>query len=1112
MHVRREPQSRPSKALQVSNSNAHRGFWAHLRFAWSGGGSDNSADLIAGKRLPHIELPSVDWRRMLGPIKWTAAAVLLAAVIVYEMHTSALESLLLSHYAKSLTYTVEPGPSHSIVYPRGGPLDQTRGYSRIPVFLKKLQTERFDVSEQARFSPGLARLARWGIAPPYRDLPEAGLSIRSREGSLLYSSEYPHRLFKAYDDIPRLVVDSLLFIENRSLAVDSADPRANPVLDWNRLAKASLLYAGVKLGLPVRLEGGSTLATQLEKYLHSPSGRTASVADKFRQMIGASLKVYREGPDTRAARRQLIVDYLNSIPLAAAPGYGEVHGLGDGLSVWFGMDLGRVCAILNEPDSSPALAMAYKHVLALLIAARAPNYYLIENRRALDEKADYYARLLARAGDIGSGFAEDVEQVSPAFVDGTPISVRPFTPAAKTTTALRTQLMRLLGLRDLYVLDQLDLEADTTVDAGLEADVERIFADLRNRDFLKAHGLRAEHLLEQGDPRKVQYSFLLYEMTPQGSLLRADTDTLSQPFDLNSGMKLQLGSTAKLRTLAHYLELVKSLYNEFSPLDGSALEEQEKLSKDPITQWAALTLMQNRGMGLESFLQKSLDRTYSASPSEVFFTGGGSHVFQNFDAGDNERTLTVREALVRSVNLVFIRLMRDIVRFHEARLPFDVDAVLNQPDNPVRIRLLKQVAEEEQRQALARAYDTYRNLPPGERISRLLGAEAGTSRGLALLFLAWHPEARPVPEEGLASWLSVQGQDSSPAAVRRLMKAYGNPRLNLADYAYLLHRKPLDIWCAGQLEREPSASWTELWNRSGEAREESSAWLFRSRNRRAQDLRLRIRIEEMAFEAMTPSWRRLGFPFERLVPSLATAIGSSSDRPDALAELMGIILDGGELRPVYSIKDLKFARRTPYETVFDQTPGPGRRVMNPVIARTLRDVLAGVIQKGTGIRAAGAFVRPDGTPIPAGGKTGSGDNRFEVFGPHLVKIASIPENRTATFVFYVGNRYYGVITACVGGAASANYRFTSALPVSILKLLAPAFNRRLAEQSLPASLAHVEAPVPAHRRPQYTRNPQPTAFLRESFDSRNPDLPACPPDFFSNKSNYCATICVSRYV
>jgi hypothetical protein len=52
-------------------------------------------------------------------------------------------------------------------------------------------------------------------------------------------------------------------------------------------------------------------------------------------------------------------------------------------------------------------------------------------------------------------------------------------------------------------------------------------------------------------------------------------------------------------------------------------------------------------------------------------------------------------------------------------------------------------------------------------------------------------------------------------------------------------------------------------------------------------------------------------------------------------------------------------------------------------------------------------------------------------------------NRTATLVFYVGDRYFGVLTAFVPGAPAGKHRFTSALPVAVLDRLAPAINSRL---------------------------------------------------------------------
>src|SRR6185369_17592150 len=115
---------------------------------------------------------------------------------------------------------------------------------------------------------------------------------------------------------------------------------------------ASLLDAGSKLGMNLPIQGGSTLAIQLEKYRHSPNGRTNSPLDKLRQVAGASLKAYRDGADTRDWRREIVVDYLNTAPLAAAPGYGEINGLGDGLYAWFGLDLDDVKAALRDEGSA----------------------------------------------------------------------------------------------------------------------------------------------------------------------------------------------------------------------------------------------------------------------------------------------------------------------------------------------------------------------------------------------------------------------------------------------------------------------------------------------------------------------------------------------------------------------------------------------------------------------------------------------------------------------------------------------------------------------------------------------------------------------------------------
>jgi membrane peptidoglycan carboxypeptidase len=983
------------------------------------------------------------WRRALDVPGWVyvlALAALALALGWYELRTSALQALVFSRLAAALSYTVEPGPSPRIAFPADGPFDERRGYARLPELQRRLAAAGWRVVEQARQSPGVARLVRWGITPPYREPAAAGLVVLDRRGATLYDARPRGTLFRDFEDVPPLVVRTLVFLENRALE-HPPDDRTNPAVDWPRLAKAGALWAGGALGLPVRVQGGSTLATQMEKYEHSAHGRTASPWDKARQIAGASLRAYRDGPDTTAARRQLIVDYLNTMPLAAAPGHGEVHGLGPGLRVWFGLGLAEVSRALADHARPEGRARAFKPVLALLYAVRAPSRYLVERRDLLERRIEAQADALAAAGVIDTDLARRLRRV-PLVFRAAPAPARDVDfVERKAAVAIREELRRLLGVPGPYELDRLHLEVESTVDGSLQAAATRLFHDLGRRDFVRARGLGVEHLLATGDPGHVVYSLLLYERTPEGNLLRVRADNLDAPFDVNAGMKLELGSTAKLRTAAHYLEVMAELHAGLRGLDAGELDRRAASARDPLTRWAAETLRREPALDIDAFLARAMERSYPASPHEVFYTGGGEHTFRNFDDGDDGRVFTVRQALARSVNLVFIRLMRDLVRYHEARLPYDASAVLDQPDHPLRERMLREMADEDSRQHLARAWRSFRGLDAGAVIRRLLGEAASSRRSLAALFFAWYPGA----EAGaLAAWLGERGVAVTLEEAADLARAYGNPRLTIADYGYLLDRHPLAVWCAGELVREPDLTWEALLARSEPARRVASEWLFQTRHRAAQQLRLRTRIERDAFDRMAASWRRLGFPFERLVPSLATAIGASADRPAALAELMGIVVNDGVRRPPRAIRHLAFARGTPYHTVLEPPSTAGERVLAAPVARALRAALAETVESGTARRVRGAFVAPGGAPALVGGKTGSGDNRFETFGPGRRLVSSRPVSRTSAFVFYIGDRYFGVVTASVAGPRAGDYAFTSALPLAVLQLLAPEINARLA--------------------------------------------------------------------
>ncbi|MHA1600268.1 MAG: hypothetical protein ACTSW2_05540 [Alphaproteobacteria bacterium] len=242
---------------------------------------------------------------------------------------------------------------------------------------------------------------------------------------------------------------------------------------------------------------------------------------------------------------------------------------------------------------------------------------------------------------------------------------------------------------------------------------------------------------------------------------------------------------------------------------------------------------------------------------------------------------------------------------------------------------------------------------------------------------------------------------------------------------------------AGYLYVNPAATSADAIAASEAERLEAYTWLFGAKRWRAQDTRIRIVLEEEAFELIHAIWKKTGYPFDSLVPSLATALGSSADRPSALAELMGLIINDGVRLPIVRFDELHFAAGTPYEVKLAATPAAGTRVFPPEVAAILKTAVLDVVENGTGRRARGAIKGPNGEALPIGGKTGTGDHRSKRFVGNRL-ISSTVLNRNACLVFFVGDRYFGTIVAHVKGAEAANYNFTSALPAQILKILGPA--------------------------------------------------------------------------
>jgi membrane peptidoglycan carboxypeptidase len=992
---------------------------------------------------------------------WSTALVLTVlgvSLLVAESRTSWLQARLASRLVEGLTWSLEPGPSSRIVYPRHGPYDSRLGYTRLPREIRRLSARGFEVSAQARMSPGLVALERLGISPPHPEKVAAGLTLRDRRREELFDARFPRFTWERFADIPPVVVQTLLFIENREL-LEATSPYANPAVEWDRLLRAITWSA---LPAEGRNPGASTLATQLEKYRHSPGGRTASATEKLRQMAGATLRAYRAGPDTREERQRIVLHYLNTVPLSARPGGGEVTGLGEGLQLWHGADPGEVTRLLSDPDSDPARrGRAYAQVLSLLLAERRPSHYLLRDRRALGELVRTYLPLLASVGIIDSQLRDSAlawrlpeELPSPAQPVGE--------TASKATTAFRAHLLELLGLPDVYMLDRFDLGVETTLDARAQREVEGLLAELRDPDRVAELGLRGERLLGEDDLDDVVYSVLVFERTPQGNALRVQADTLDQPFNVNEGMKLDLGSTAKLRTLVHYLQLVADLHTRYQASNAQELAALSIHPRDAITRWAVERMAAVPGIPLSRLLAEALERKFSASPHERFFTGGGLHSFANFDELDDVRRVTLREAFTRSVNLPFVRLMREIVRHVLYGPDGRAVALLDDRSGWTRRAYLRRFADSESRARLEFFRARHAALSDEQRRAELLVRVRPVPSRLAA-FHAWcWPEAGP---DQLGTFLNgrLPDHDLTRAEIESLHRRYSADALSHVDRARVMRIDPLELWMIDFLRVRPDASERELWASSADAREADWAWIFRTRNERARERRIAAMLERDAFDEIHRAWQRLGYPFASLVPSLATAIGASADRPAALAELVGIVSADGMRLPFVRVDRLHFAVGTPYETHLERVPAPGARVMHPEVARAVRRSLLEVVANGTARRARDLLAAPE-LALAVGGKTGTGDSRIKRFAPGGKLIDSQVTSRSATFVFAAGDRYFGVVTAYVEGPQAERFYFTSSLPVQILRLLEPPLQRLVrsddAEPGLPRNDAEVRASTP----------------------------------------------------
>ena len=203
-------------------------------------------------------------------------------------------------------------------------------------------------------------------------------------------------------------------------------------------------------------------------------------------MYSATLRAYANGTDTTGPRRRIVLEYLNTVPLAAAPEYGEVTGLGDGLWAYYGADFDTVNALLAKPAASGRAlaeqAKAFRQVLSLLIAQRRPTLLPRPRARAARRAHRQLPAARSRAPDIISPELRDAAlAVKLEFRDDGAGAPRAYVRSWKGATVTRNRLAAMLETPRLYDVDRLDVKVGSTLDGEMQDAVTGMLKRLQDR-------------------------------------------------------------------------------------------------------------------------------------------------------------------------------------------------------------------------------------------------------------------------------------------------------------------------------------------------------------------------------------------------------------------------------------------------------------------------------------------------------------------------------------------------------------------------------------------------------------------------------------------------------
>jgi membrane peptidoglycan carboxypeptidase len=688
------------------------------------------------------------------------------------------------------------------------------------------------------------------------------------------------------------------------------------------------------------------------------------------------------------------------------------------------------------------------------MALQRPTQYLIEDRESLNKRIDTFLPYMIEKEIISERLGNASLSVELAFNDqGHNVAPLQNVFDFKAVDTLKAKLLKDFGMSSIYDLNRTDAHVVTTLNAQVTDRVARYLDKLSDHEFLEQEDLTGFRRVNPDLANDVTYSFTLYEKTDVGNVLRVQADTFDGEFNLNENSKLELGSTAKLRTLVTYLDIIEKLHLKYTSYSPSLLQEEHENVHDSFSRWIIDHLSSSESdKSLNGTLEAAMERRYSADHRRGFFTNGGFLRFTNFNFPDYKHDFSVRETIQQSINLSSVRLMEDIVE-HTVYAGMDTDtALLEDINHKDRDDYLNRFVQYEGNVFLSRYKKELTNdrarSPEHILIENIQKKRTLTPDHLAIIHTTLYPDkthtnfqhfVEDLREKDLVNFDEINNYEA-------LHSKYSSERFDLNDRGYVTGLNPMSLWVAQRLIHNPDEPWSTTRLAATDIIKDSYGWLLNTdantpkkeeRILKKQNRRILVMLEKDAFEIIHSSWKKQGFPFNAMVPSLASALGSSADTPSASSELIGIIINNGKRTPITSFSEIRLAEDTPYEQHFEQQKSSSEQVIAPEVAAIALKTIQGVVEHGTARGAYNSVKLSDGRVLTVGGKTGTGDNEKRVRNNETGKLETVKKDRTAIFIFSIGEHHFGAITASVLNEKADDHGFTSSMATAVFRRVAP---------------------------------------------------------------------------